>query len=524
MKRIDELLEHVQLREEDYDRFKEEIVTDEELQEIKNKVLESIKKEQIQTTGEEQIDTNHIEANETINVGEIKLEMKKKRKMKRWFLSLVATLMIGSSLVAGVANGNLSEIFHVIFGENTANIGESGLELGISDTQQGITLNVQGMVGDKQNAILLFDIEKEEGKCFRGNDIKFGKLNFKVEEKKSVKGWNPFKLFSITESNGSFGWGLIEDKYQKPDKLTFKLDATLNQNLIGAEGLLEIEDMIEVDSREWESEVDLVAFFKTHPQLINQASIPMPEELIHYSSEEELKYEGYTPDEIKDIMNDIPKRGLPSRKLNLDLYPEFETNWRIDNIGFADNQLHIRMSGTGDRSYTPSFKDAEGNEIEMIYNITTYSSREDGEGISSGYYVYNIQDIEDLEHVKLSTYLQKEIETIKGKWQVRFKIDIQSEEKNIQTDQTIPWINGMNLEIEEMKLSNLSLKVIYKGGRLQNYPRVYVHFKDGTKQEAFRHGATYEENRADCTYAFTAPIDVSEVEAIRINEVEIKVK
>lgn len=166
MKHIDELLEEIHLREEDYEMFQEEPVTDEELQEIKNRVLEVVRKEKV---GED------IVAEATVT----ELEKKRRRKIKRWILPLVATLAIGSSLAAGVASGNLSEIFHVIFGENTANIGDSGLELGISDTQQGITLNVQGIVGDKQNAIILFDLTKEEGESFKGNNIEFGKLNFK---------------------------------------------------------------------------------------------------------------------------------------------------------------------------------------------------------------------------------------------------------------------------------------------------------------------------------------------------------
>ena len=510
MKHIDELLEEIHLREEDYEMFQEEPVTDEELQEIKNRVLEVVRKEKV---GED------IVAEATVT----ELE-KKRRKTKRWILPLVATLAIGSSLAAGVASGNLSEIFHVIFGENTANIGDSGLELGISDTKQGITLNVQGIVGDKQNAIILFDLTKEEGESFKGNNIEFGKLNFKVEEKKSLKGWNPFKLYSTTESSGSFGWGLIDEGYQKPGQLTFKLDATIDQNLIGSEGILEIEDITEVQTEYWDSEVNLVDFFKAHPELLSQAAIPMPEDLLHYTSAEELKYEGYTADEIKRMMDDIPTRALPSRNLNLDLYPEFESNWRVDNIGFINNQLHIRMSGIGNEDYMPAFKDALGNEVEMTYNITTYSSSEEREDISKGYYVYDIKDIEALQQVKLSTYFAKEFQTVKGKWQVRFKIDIKNQEKSITTDQTIPWIDNMNLTIEEMKLSNLSLQVTYKGGKLHNYPKVNVRFKDGKEQEVFRHGATYGDNMAECTYAFTAPIDVSEVEAIIINEVEIKVE
>ncbi len=513
MKYIDELLKEINLREEDYEMFQDEQVTDEELQEIKNRVLEEVRKEQI---GDEGILENQV----------TDLRKGKRKKKKRWILPLVATLAIGTTLTA--TSGNLDQIFNAIFGENTKYIGESGLELGVSDTHEGITLNVQGIVGDKQSALILFDFTREDGENFKGNSIELGELKFQVQEKGIFKGWNPFKFFrgigKETESLTSYGWGMIDEGYQKPNKLTFKLDATLDKNLIGSEGILEVEDVIEVQTEYWDSEVSLVDFFMAHPELLSQSSIPMPQEFLTHTSEEELKYEGYTEDEIKEIMNHLPKKALPSRNLNLDLYPEFESNCRIDNIGFIDNQLHIRMSGIGGGDYMPSFKDERGNEIETVYNIRKYSKNKEGERVSTGYYIYDIRDIDHLGQVKVSTWFSKKLQTTQGKWKVRFKIDIKNQEKIIKTDQTIPWMNHTSLTIEEMTLSNLSLRVIYQGQSMYNTPKVEIKFKDGRKQEVFRQGATHEENRLECIYAFTEPIDIAQIEAVIINEVEIKVE
>lgn len=516
MKYIDELLEEINLREEDYEAFQDEQVTDEELQEIKNRVLEEVRKEQIEDEG-------ILKNNQVTD-----LKNGKRRKKKRWILPLVATLAIGTTLIARVTSGNLDQMFNSIFGENTAYIGESGVELGVSDTQQGITLNVQGIVGDKESAIILFDLTKEDGENFKGNSIGFGELKFQVQEKGVFKGWNPFKFFKKrvkeTGSFTSYGWGLIDEVYQKPDKLTFKLDATLDKNLIGSKGVLEVEDVIEVQTGYWDSEVSLVDFFEAHPELLSQSSIPMPEDLLTYTSEEELKYKGYTEDEIKEIMNRLPKKALPSRNLNLDLYPEFQTNCRIDNIGFIDNQLHIRTSGTGRPDYSPGFKDKLDNKIETVYDITKYSNNKGGERVFTGYYVYDIKDIEHLSQLKVSTWFSKKLQITQGKWKVRFKIDIKNQEKIIKTDQTIPGMNHTNLTIKEMAFSNLSLKVIYQGQSMSNIPSVKIKFKDGRKQEVFQHSSIYEENQSECTYAFTEPIDTSQVEAIIINEVEIKVE
>lgn len=56
------------------------------------------------------------------------------------------------------------------------------------------------------------------------------------------------------------------------------------------------------------------------------------------------------------------------------------------------------------------------------------------------------------------------------------------------------------------------------------YPRVKVRFKDGTEMESFQGSTLYEEKRMVSTYIFKMPIDVTQVEAIMINETEITVK
>lgn len=530
MKKIDELLSEVNLKEEDYELFEEETILEEEMADIREKVfaaLEKSKATEIQETAGVSKKDNNKKENEEKEVMDgadkkvMVLKDKKRRKTKKWILPLVATLALGSSLIAGVSGGDLSGLFEGIFGEHTSNIGESGLILGISDKQQGISLNVEGMVGDKQNAIILFNLEKEGDKVFQGNSIKFGELKFEVEENK-FKGWNPFKSYGTSSSSYSYGWQVIDKDNEEKDKRVIKLDASLDQELIGKKATLTIKDIIEVEEDYWDSEVNLAEFLRQHLEQMDIKTITMPEELLTHVSAEELRHEGHNEQEIKEIMNNIPKRALPEGNLDLDLYPSFEGNWKVDNIGFIENQLHIRMSGTGNNHYRPDFKDALGNEAEMTYNITTYSTSEKGEGISQGYYVYDIKDLETLSQMKVSSWFQKEISKTEGTWQVEFTIDIKNQEKHITTDKTIPWGDGTQLIIKEIVLSNLSLQVTYSGQQERSFPKAIVKFKDGTESQAYRQAASYGENQSECIYAFQYPIDIEEVDSIMINEVEIK--
>lgn len=105
-----------------------------------------------------------------------------------------------------------------------------------------------------------------------------------------------------------------------------------------------------------------------------------------------------------------------------------------------------------------------------------------------------------------------------------FTIDIKNQEKLIATNQEIPWYNDTYLTIKDMKLSNLSLQMTYVGEKIYGIPKMKIKFKDGTEQETFRQASTHGENQRECTYTFGVPIDISEVESIKINEVEIQVE
>jgi hypothetical protein len=489
MKRVDELLSQIELKKEDYDLIQEEALSEEEMKELQKIVLNTIKQEQ-EGGGKEKIRRNT-----------------KIQKIKRWILPLVASAAITSTVIASVNNVSISQIFKDFFSEESTNIGESGKIVGITDSNQGITLNIQGIVGDNKTAVVMFDLTKEDGTAFSGNNVEFGKLDYTIAGK-SVAG----------------SYHVINQEKQSTVQRTLSLKPLLfnemPENFVGSEATVKITDIIEIEEGYWKPEINLADYLEQHPECLDQQPIAMSEIFLkHAVTEEELIDSGYNQSRISKIMNTQPKQGIDDKKLNLALYGGKQKEWTIDNIGFVDGQLHIRMSGKIESDYLPGFKDAAGNEVQMTWsgghNINSVK------GIS--YYIFDIKDLENLKKATMTSYFQKELGTIKGQWEVPFTMDFKSNEKTIKTEQTISRSGAKALTIDEMILSNLALHVTYSGDEFETIPRARLVFKDGTEKE-IPGGASFDKGQAICSYRFEAPIEIANVAAIKLNDVEVRIE
>ncbi|PHV69545.1 hypothetical protein CS063_15320 [Sporanaerobium hydrogeniformans] len=526
MNKLSDLLIHVNLKEEDYKNIAEEPLTIEELDILKQITFKAIQED---LKGKDELklkDESLVLQDKIIEINDDLGTKSYKRRKKKRLLFLVAILIFTcvASLIANVKNGNVERMFEVLFGSGTAYIGESGLELGVNTTKEGITLNVQGLVGDKNSAILLFDLTKEDGSSFDGNYIKFGRLEFDVEGKhEKTRSWNPFKIYGSQGYTSSIGWGMLDEVYQVPTKYTFKVEANLTKDLIGKNATLKLTDIIEAEQGDWFSEINLAEFLRAYPEYTYQDSIPMEEKFISYYDEEELESEGMN---AQEVISKIPKRGLDSKQLDINLYPDFNTEWKIDNLGFVDGKLHLRMYGTDEMHYTPSFVDEQGNEIEMEYNITTYHSNGEGakeERFAQGYYVYAIKDLEELSKLRVRSWFIKELRTTKGEWQLSFKVAIKNEEKRLVLNKM--YSQGDSLTLEELTLSKLSLQVIYENkNNKRGTIKTRLLMKDGQEIKLGAKSQSYEGSKVTVRYAFKEPIDISEVQAVFINNEEVKIE
>ncbi|MHC1749644.1 MAG: hypothetical protein AB9856_15340 [Cellulosilyticaceae bacterium] len=487
MKRVDELLDQIDLKKEDYDFIQEEALLEVEMEELQAMVLSAIRQEQ-----EER--------------GKEKMRCKTK-KMKKWLLPLVASITITSTAIAATTDTSIGQIFKSFFGVESTSIGESGKVIGKTNSSQGIALNIQGVVGDNKTAVVMLDLTKEDGTAFLGNNVDFGKLDFKVAGK-SVEG----SCDIINQQNQS--------DTQRTCSLTPLLFNDMPKNFLGKEATVKITDIIQIDQGYWKSEINLADYIEQHQECMNQQTIAMPEEFLKYNvGEEELIESGYNKAEISEIMNRNPKQVLEDKNLGLALYDGKQKEWTIDNIGFIDGRLHIRMSGKTEGEYMPDFKDAEGNDIRMIWSGGSIISK----GNAIGYYVFDIKDLESLRKTTMTGFFRKELGVIKGQWEVPFAMDIKSNEKTIKTTQTIPWSSGKVLTIEEMTLSNLAVHVTYVGDKFEAIPKGTLIFKDGTEKELLG-GASFDKGKAIASYDFKAPIEITNVAAIKLNDVEIKVE
>lgn len=489
MKTVDVLLGQIALKKEDYDLIQEEALSEEEMEELQKIVLNTIKKEQA-CRGKEKVRSNT-----------------KIQKIKRWVLPVAASMIISSAAIASTVNIGISQIFKAFFGEESVNIGESGKIIGKTNSNQGITLNIQGIVGDNKTAIVMCDLTKEDGTVFSGNTLDFGELDYTVAGKRV--------------SASSY---IINQENQSTVQRTFSLKPLLfnemPENFVGGEATVKITDIIEIEQGNWKPEINLADYLEQHPECLNQQAIALPKEFLeHAETREVLIDSGYNKSESSKFLNRQPKHGIDDKNLNLALYGGKQKEWTIDNIGFIDEQLHIRMSGKALNDYCPDFKDAEGNEIMRIWSGSKMSSP----GHREAYYVYDIKDLDSLKKATMTSYFTKEVGTIKGQWEVPFTMDFKSIQKTIKTAQTIPWSSGKALTIDEMILSNLAVHVTFTGNKFETIPAATLVFKDGTKKEILG-GASFDNGKSVVSYCFEAPIEISTIAAIKLNDVEVKLE
>lgn len=483
----DILLEHIDLKKDDFDLVGEEPVSEEELKELQEVVLNAIRLEQ-----------------ECIGKEKIRFTAKAK-KIKKWLLPLAASLIISSAVIASTVT--IGQIFKDYFGEESPSIGESGKVIGKTTLNQGIRLNIQGVVGDDKTAIVIFDLTKEDGTTFAGNSLDFGELDFIVAGK------------SVSASSY-----IIGNDNKSMAKRTFRLRPLLfnemPENFVGSDATMHITDIIEIEEGDWESEVSLADYLEQHPECLSQKTIEIPEEFLeHAETREVLIDSGYNESDINEFLSKKPKYGIDSKNLGLALYDGNQKEWTINNIGFIDGQMHIRMSGNTIYDYIPKFKDAAGNEIKRIWS----SSRMISKGIREAYHIYDIKDLDSLKKTTMTAYFTKEVGRIKGEWEVPFTMDFKSNQKRIKTDQTIPWQSSKDLIIEDLILSNLAIHVTFRGDKFEAIPIGRLIFKDGSEKELYG-GASFDKGLAVTIYPFETPIDISNVESIKFNDVEIQVK
>ncbi len=462
MRDINELIANVTLRDEDYEHIEPLPFDDETYTNIVNSTLKGI--EDIRTK------------NRTYTI-------KKKRTR---ILFIAATLTLSTAILATTRAKNIQEIFINIFGNNISNINNSGQIINTSVTDQGIELNLEGLVSDTNSLDLLFNIRKESGKPFIGENIYFEE--FTIE---------------ILDTNSSFQAGITESTHchqldsinPNSTECRFRLTKTTIDAIKNGTAILRLANMIESEKHTIVSDLNLGKWLKENPQDITL--IP----------NHDLRLKEITNKNRIAELN-IPEQIITSTDANLQLFKD-NHDIKVNSIAFINNKLHIKVSNSSNSLY---FQDTNGNIFNPIYIASS--------GCDT-YYVFDINTMEKLANLKAYANISRVVNTINGTWEIKFALDRQNEKMILQPNVVIPLSENGSLLVKEIQLSNLSLKLISNNFISRDIKNINIdiNFKDNSDNLHLdgAYVSTFTDTNKSFIYKFDKPIDVSAVDTISIN-------
>jgi len=355
-----------------------------------------------------------------------------------------------------------------------------------SDTQNGITVTIKEIMGDQKNVWIIYDIIKDSGEAFKSNDAKFDAIG-------------------VDFPNAARGNGERAISYGKSSTITRLMHIDIREPIHRKSGSIVFANLIEDTKNEAVFDLDISKFLKEHPELIQQASIINPEKGLGDST--------------------APESILPRKDLDIAL-SSCIPDTRLENIGFVDGRLHMRLKSTfGGRGYFGRMEDYD----DLFFKDVTRTIRPihgSGRGDNNGMYMYLVYEIKDVKELAdLKPYVTYP-DILKGKWKIPFKMDYKYRAKIITPNIVYDDKNKNNkCTIKEITLSPMSLNVFIEGNigdESQNQDlEIDIFFKDGSKAGQQSTSTSKEENTI-ININFWQPINMQDVDYITVNNQRIK--
>ena len=478
LKKIDELLNDYELQNEDID-INEENISKEEINRIKN-----------------------------LTFAKTGLYNNKSTK-RRFIIPLAATMTLILSFAVVFAQGGLSNIYYKLFGENIKYVNNMGAVIDESYSSNGITFNVSNMLGDENSFYIVFELIKENGESFKESDyIEFESLNL------------DFK------SSGGYTWNKIKDDDENDNKATFVLSGNTQKKTVGNKLKLAITNITEYSINEPENKFNAYDFLLNNEEYINQSLIN------NAKSSTDIINDNMTEEEKKKVEynnNLIPSEVLSLKYSNIRV-DESNNDIYIDNIGFADGKLCMRLS----------FMDYENNNIGDIYlanknnteeeKYSEYVFSDEEDGVKYDYYVFDIKNMEELKNYNFEYSIVNKTNTTKGDWSVSFKADYNNITKTIRVNKEVE-IEGKRYTVRNIKISPIALNVQLRNNILDNIENpvhnldgiVTIIMEDGSIVEIGSSGTSTNALTSTINLIFKQPIDMTKIDAVKIVDLEIKV-
>ena len=417
----------------------EEIVMDQEIREMTNISIERIK--DLATKNRNEIsDKTNSRRSETVSleqdlrmkdeeetlerINEIRQKRNRRLFSKRIWIPLVAILTLVVSVTATI---HYNPVLKDIFGEFFP-FKEQIQLIEKSMSAEGLTFTAEGAFIDKKSGLFIASFTKNDGTTFEeGSEVKQIQVNTKIP--------------------GSMGWSMQSKLSEDKKRLICILDISANQKLYGRKLTIEATDI-----RVWKN-LSKISDIKLDQ--LKSLEIKQPWE--NYISATGLNQN--LVEDFKEIKLDAFYIGNQGIELITSYY---------DQVNIEDQSTYIEIiDERTNQSYEPTYSDYYWSEKEAL---------------NKDYYVFEQFKKEDLPYLKLKVGNMYFENSLKGKWQVAFQLDENSQTKIERIRQKVE-SKGQKLTITKVEVSALGVTLEgYKGSRkLEALQEVYLKMKDGTK-------------------------------------------
>ena len=429
---------------------------------------------------------------------------------RKSILPLVAAMTLVLSFAVVFAQGGLSNIYFKLFGDSTRYVTEMGTVIDKSSTANGVTLNVASMVGDENAFYIIFELIKENGESFENSDyIEFD------------------RLYLDFNSSGGYTWYQIEDDNKSDNKTTFILAGNTKKKVAGDKLTLRAIDITEYTIEEPVNKFDPYDFLSNNQDFIQQELV----ENLEKSTIEPGNTDEYSQEELKKIEEMYrltPNYVLPWKYANISMEDGLDEIF-IDNLGFVENKLCIRIAEADSENYSIGaiyFTNANNPE-DILSNEFMFTEERDD--IKYYYYIFDIENMDELENYKLYYDIVHKLSSTPGEWKVTFKADYKNTTETRIINKEIN-IGDKRYWVKNIKISPIALNVELINNLSDNYNnpvhdlhgKVSVLMKDGNEIEISGSGASTNALGASINMMFKQPVNTADIDKIIIWDLEIE--
>lgn len=343
------------------------------------------------------------------------------------------------------------------------------------------------------------------------------------------EGYLAFVYDQAEEDNGVFVSGSASSSFSecKVDntpayKKYFLQEGSVNEPIEG-DMVLSFGEYMEYKDVEYTPAVDLIAYLNAHKNdTLKTEPLEMDEDekehLASLKAEDEAYYNHYL-----EYLAKRPKAVLTEGGLKLKLADEMPHYW-VDNIGFIDGQLHIRLMGdTTDEEYRIELINEQGDFAPMTYGTGQSETDENGNTTSMSYGAYDIKDVDALKQYTM--HLTGTVPNVKIEDSFDFELKIApNAAKTIAVDKTISLSKEETPVLKSIALTDLSVVLELAGIKEEmedDFPITLI-MKDG-KTVKQRYSDATRVGKDTATIIYHLSDEVTEIDKISVGGVEISV-